>query len=174
MERNTKIILGLAAIGTAFFIIVDWRKGIRQAVKTAAGAVGLTRGLRNNNPFNIRKTDIDWQGEIEGFDKDFESFKTLDDGIRAGLKLLKNSYLAKGFDTPAKILNKYAPSIENDTQSYIKHVTDYLTTVSTGTVGPNTVLKANLIPYLGNIIMKVENGVWVSDINHIKEIYSKI
>ena len=45
------------------------------------------RGIRNNNPGNIRNSDaIDWKGEVNSKDKKdkaFEEFKTMPDGIRA-------------------------------------------------------------------------------------------
>jgi hypothetical protein len=169
MEKNVKIFIGVSFIAAIGFAIWYWRRGVREVVKTVAGTAGLTRGLRNNNPGNIVKTDIEWIGEIEGIDSKFETFDTLDHGIRALLKLLKG-YMDKGIDTPSKIINKYAPSTENDTEAYISQVVKYLSEVTKSNVGPNTVLTASLRPYLAFIIMKVENGVWVSGIAKIKAI----
>jgi hypothetical protein len=44
-----------------------------------------SRGLRNNNPLNIRKTAAKWTGKIsDGADKEFEQFISLELGLRAG------------------------------------------------------------------------------------------
>lgn len=79
------------------------------------------RGYRNNNPFNIKKSALNWQGKIEGSDKVFETFKSLDYGYRAGLKLLIN-YVHKGYNTIDKIVTRFAPSNENNTDVYIRFV----------------------------------------------------
>ena len=54
----------------------------------------LPRGLRNNNPGNIRNNDsINWQGEVAATSKKdftFEEFKDRASGYRALLKLLRN------------------------------------------------------------------------------------
>ena len=50
----------------------------------------IPRGIRNNNPLNIRKGN-DWQGERHPqTDKEFEEFESLTMGFRAAFKLLKN------------------------------------------------------------------------------------
>ena len=85
----------------------------------------ISRGLKNNNPFNIRRNSNNkWLGRIpfsESTDNDFEQFKTMKYGLRAGIILLRN-YIRSGFNTPSKIVNRFAPSIENNTSNYIKYV----------------------------------------------------
>ena len=82
----------------------------------------MTRGERNNNPGNIRKSAIDWKGEVLGDDKAFETFNTPEEGIRALAVLLKNYYQKHGLKTVRKIINRYAPANENDTDAYIDAV----------------------------------------------------
>ena len=41
------------------------------------------RGIRNNNPGNIRKDGSVWRGEVAGPDKSFKTFETMAWGIRA-------------------------------------------------------------------------------------------
>lgn len=81
------------------------------------------RGLRNNNPFNIRKSNNDWVGKtyFAKGDKDFEQFSCMYYGLRAGMKLLVN-YVNKGIDTPRKIIERFAPSTENNTDAYLHFV----------------------------------------------------
>ena len=80
-----------------------------------------SRGLRNNNPLNIRKNAEQFQGEIKGWDKNFKTFSSLPYGYRAGFVIL-GTYLSQGLNTIEKIITHWAPSTENDTESYIAHV----------------------------------------------------
>lgn len=84
----------------------------------------LARGLRNKNPLNIRKTDIKWNGKIDGEDKSFETFVSPEYGIRAGAKLLINYQDKHDLNTVEEIINRFAPPHENDTNSYAQHVAD--------------------------------------------------
>lgn len=87
------------------------------------------RGIRNNNPLNIRKGN-NWQGERHPqSDRDFEEFETMQMGLRAALILLRNymsgfSGKSRKFDTIEKIVRRWAPEVENATQSYINFVCD--------------------------------------------------
>lgn len=81
-----------------------------------------TRGLRNNNPFNIKKSKSDWYGKKQvSTDPAFEQFTCMYFGIRAGMKLLCN-YVDKGFDTPRKIIERFAPRCENATSAYLSYI----------------------------------------------------
>lgn len=90
------------------------------------GRLPDTRGIRNNNPFNIRRSDNSWRGKIRiSGDKDFEQFISLDYGLRAGFLLLRNAYLNKGYDTPREILYRYAPPKDNnDTSAYLRFIVE--------------------------------------------------
>lgn len=79
------------------------------------------RGIRNNNPLNIRKGN-DWQGERHPqTDPAFEEFESMEMGLRAGFKVLQ-SYVKRRIDTPAKIIARWAPENENNTQAYLDYV----------------------------------------------------
>ena len=80
-----------------------------------------SRGLRNDNPLNIRKSGEQFQGEIKGKDRSFKTFSSLPYGYRAGFLIL-GTYLSEGFNSIEKIIAHWAPSTENDTESYIAHV----------------------------------------------------
>lgn len=83
-----------------------------------------TRGYRNHNPGNIR-LGSKWQGLCK-FQKDtsFCQFESFTYGLRALAILLKN-YISKGYNTNKKIINRYAPSCENNTKAYILSVNRY-------------------------------------------------
>ena len=79
------------------------------------------RGLRNNNPLNIRHNADVFQGEIKGNDKSFKTFSTMPYGYRAAFVTLA-TYLSRGWNTIEKIIARWAPPIENDTEKYIANV----------------------------------------------------
>ncbi len=81
----------------------------------------IPRGLRNNNPGNLRLTTKKWEGEITGADKSFKVFATMGHGIKAiGTSIDKKR--ARGLNTIRKIIESYAPPVENDTEAYINAV----------------------------------------------------
>lgn len=79
------------------------------------------RGIRNNNPLNIRKSSDNWQGKT-GDDGAFVIFDTPHNGIRAAGRLLKTYRDKYGLVSIRGIINRWAPPSENDTESYITSV----------------------------------------------------
>lgn len=82
------------------------------------------RGIRNNNPGNIRWGD-DWKGLVpksQRTDKDFCQFTTPEYGIRAMIVILRNYQRKHGLNTITGIINRWAPTNENNTQAYIDSV----------------------------------------------------
>lgn len=79
-----------------------------------------TRGVRNSNPGNIRKSKDQWEGAI-GDDGAFVIFDSPESGVRALAKNLQ-SYGRQGYDSIEKIINRWAPPNENDTKAYIDSV----------------------------------------------------
>lgn len=87
----------------------------------------VPRGIRNNNPLNIRKGNS-WIGErYPQVDREFEEFRTLEYGIRAAFKLMRNyitgfSGRSVKYNTIRKLIRRWAPPTENATQRYIDFV----------------------------------------------------
>lgn len=79
-------------------------------------AGGTTRGLRNNNPLNIRAV-----GDQNADRKGFRVFRTMEDGIKAADAQL-DRYAKRGINTIEKIVSTWAPPSENDTKAYIDDV----------------------------------------------------
>lgn len=80
------------------------------------------RGIRLNNPGNIRHSKDDWQGKsADQPDRSFVKFDLPIYGIRAMVRILLN-YERKGFDTIREVITRWAPPAENDTGSYVSHV----------------------------------------------------
>lgn len=115
------------------------------------------RGLRNNNPGNIRLTRTVWAGQIiPGTDRSFCQFQTMAYGYRAMLMTLRNYRRKHGCQTVADFIRRWAPPVENDTAAYIRSVCrtlqvpdSYIPDIDDRTVMCN----------LAAAISKVENGV---------------
>ena len=140
MKRETLwLVLGLlalAALGTGTAVVV----------------YNMTRGLRNNNPGNIRKSATAWQGmSPTQSDPAFIQFGSAVYGIRAMARILDN-YMARGLTTIQDIISTWAPPTENDTAAYIAAVAN-----QTGIASNATVTSADL-PVLVAAIIQHENG----------------
>lgn len=87
----------------------------------------MTRGIRNNNPLNIRHSADHWQGaRIEQTDPSFVQFQSMAYGYRAAWKVLESYW--KHFKrhrqpfTVQSIIHRWAPPSENDTGAYVRTV----------------------------------------------------
>ncbi len=84
------------------------------------------RGIRNHNPGNLRESPGDktqWRGErATDDDSVFEEFEHPVYGIRALAKVLLNYQSLYRLKTLEGMITRWAPPHENDTLSYIKHV----------------------------------------------------
>lgn len=86
----------------------------------------VPRGVRNNNPLNIRYVHSnDWEGKILFGKKDqvFEEFFHMRWGYRAAFMLLRTHW-SRGVNTMAKLIEVWAPRDENLTDWYIMNVED--------------------------------------------------
>lgn len=81
----------------------------------------LPRGLRNNNPLNIRRSADTFQGELQyNPDPDFKLFRTADWGYRAAFCILRTYLLHKGLKTISEVINRWCP--DATAGQYIKAV----------------------------------------------------
>ncbi len=86
-----------------------------------------SRGIRNNNPLNIRQNPANnWQGlKKEQTDKEFCQFKAMKWGLRAAFLIMMN-YRKNGLLTARQIIKRWAPPSENNTKGYINSVAMFL------------------------------------------------
>ena len=86
----------------------------------------LPRGIRNNNPLNIRlNPENRWQGRLSprlNWDGAFEQFQDPIMGLRAAAVLLIAHYDRRHLDTIRKLVEVWAPPNENDTEAYARCV----------------------------------------------------
>ena len=86
--------------------------------------MAIPRGIRNNNPLNIRRSKDKWKGmKALQSDAQFVQFESLEWGWRAAFYLLTRTYYHKyRLYTIRAIVTKWAPAIENNTKAYIANV----------------------------------------------------
>lgn len=86
----------------------------------------LPRGIRNNNPLNIRIGNR-WIGEvIHPTDSQFEQFIAMRYGFRAGFVLLRRYIVRYKLNTVRLIISRWAPSTENKTEDIIGRVSKFM------------------------------------------------
>lgn len=112
------------------------------------------RGIRNNNPGNLRISGDQWLGlSATQTDNDFFQFISPYYGIRAMAKTLRTYYQKHDLKTIEKIIHRYAPTSENKTDSYVKSVV--------AQVGKDANARLNIVsdwPALVRAIIYHENG----------------
>lgn len=115
------------------------------------------RGIRNNNPGNLRPSSDTWQGQSgvdNGINGPYLIFKGPEWGIRAMYKLLLTYRNKYGLNTIAGIINRWAPPADkNNTSAYIAGVAKEIGKSSTAT------LALTDYPALLTAIIRHENGI---------------
>lgn len=116
-----------------------------------------TRGFRNNNPTNIRKSGDKWQGlSDKQTDLAFFQFKDVKWGIRAAGKILRNYRAKYGLNTIYQIIGRWAPPSDNNpTDKYAKFVADFC---GVGVNDDYDVFNDDKLVVLIDAIIKFENG----------------
>lgn len=117
----------------------------------------MSRGLRNCNPGNIRRSRVRYRGEVvPSRDVEFKEFATMAYGYRAMFVLLDTYRRRYGLITIRQMLSRYAPPEENFTESYIRIVSQRTGIDADRRV--NTRLDSDMIPIV-RAMSEVENGV---------------
>ena len=115
------------------------------------------RGLRNNNPGNIRKGGVPYQGEIvPSKDEAFRQFTSMAYGYRAMFVVLHTYQRRYGINTIADMIIRYAPAIENHTTEYIRAVAEASGVPATSRI---TTTNGDVMIPIVSAMSKVENGV---------------
>lgn len=134
----------------------------------------IPRGIRNNNPGNIKKNNVDWDGlSEEQTDNTFFQFTDPIYGIRALTKILLTYRHKYDLKNVWAIINRYAPPSENDTEAYKNFVTqktglNMLEEIDNSVEAYLPVVKAIILmengeqPYDDEIILQGMNLAWES------------
>lgn len=135
----------------------------------------LPRGIRNNNPLNIRKGN-NWKGERPNqIDPEFEEFESIEMGLRAAFILLRNYITGYGgkrqaCNTIEKIVSRWAPEVENATRNYIRFVADYTHVHEREIIDFSN--RARMVDIVRAMAF-VENGIWI-DTDVIQSAYDLV
>ena len=116
------------------------------------------RGIRNNNPFNLQKTRIGWQGKVSGNDPRFETFDNIENGIRAGVIDIVGDIGKDKQNTLSKLMVTFAPEHENDTKLYVNILSKATGIKPDEILNPGNKLDIKTIFHLSKAIVKHENG----------------
>lgn len=82
------------------------------------------RGIRNNNPLNIRHNRANaWQGRVSPqTDPSFVQFASMSYGVRAAFIIMFNYTRQMPGLTLADLVSRWAPPTENDSHAYAHYV----------------------------------------------------
>lgn len=117
----------------------------------------VPRGIRNNNPGNLRRSSDNWKGlRAEQTDPDFFQFTAPEWGYRALIKTLQTYRTKRGCITLADFIRRWAPPSENNTGVYLRAVCQDLQVP--GTYIPD-VSDRDTMCALAAAISMVENGI---------------
>lgn len=116
------------------------------------------RGIRNNNPGNIRRNGISWLGLApEQTDAAFYQFTDPVYGVRAMARILKNYRDIYSIRTIAGLVTRWAPPTENNTAAYIAQV------AKAAGKDPDAVIAAHewaeILPAVVAAMIHHENGI---------------
>jgi len=116
----------------------------------------LPRGIRNNNPGNIRRSATHWQGMAETqTDPDFVVFADPIHGIRAMAVILRHYAHEISPLTIRTVIGRWAPPNENATETYIGGVAEALS------ISPDQQIDLGRSDVLGSLVTAIihyENG----------------
>lgn len=116
----------------------------------------VSRGLRNNNPGNIRRSAAQYRGERPSDDKQFKRFVAAAWGYRAMFMLLHTYRVRYGLNTVSGMIARYAPPAENHTGRYAACVCRW---AGIGLQEPlDTLAREDMVPVVA-AMSRMENGV---------------
>ncbi len=119
--------------------------------------MNTSRGIRNQNPGNIRISGAPWAGKVSpNTDGSFEQFDTPENGIRALAKTLLAYFRNHNLHTIRAIISRWAPSSENNTEGYIQFIAGSLGIAPAETID---LTHADMLAALCEAIIQRENGV---------------
>ncbi|MBR6814909.1 MAG: structural protein P5 [Alistipes sp.] len=117
----------------------------------------MSRGTRNCNPGNIRRSRVRYKGELHpSLDPAFKQFESMAWGYRAIFILLDTYRQRYGLETIRGMISRYAPPEENHTALYIEALCDM---TGIGADEPLDTRSRKVMVPLVAAISKVENGV---------------
>lgn len=80
----------------------------------------IPRGIRNNNPLNIKLSPDRFQGELPlSYDDTFKQFRTMRDGLRAAFCIIRTYIIHKACNTLRSIVTRWCGETGKTLANYI-------------------------------------------------------
>ncbi len=109
-----------------------WRSGPHSRMQV------LSRGLRLNNPGNLRHHTTKWKGEVcPSVDSEFKQFISEAHGYHALLQMVSDCITRYGCTTPRLVIARWAPSAGCPTVSYLDFVCQHTRMDADALLNPN-------------------------------------
>lgn len=122
----------------------------------------LTRGFRNNNPGNVKRSGDAWKGKISfsnSKDSVFEQFTHIEYGIRCLFAIMRTYRNKHGIKTIKAFVQRFAPAVENNESSYSAYLSQELGYSTTATLPDTKEFRIKM----AKAIIEYENGVNIAD-----------
>ena len=170
-KENNIFFLVFGLVLSAIVSDLIFKPGAEPGAEPGTQTGFLPRGIRNNNPGNIKFNSANnWLGKLTGSEKKdptFEEFNQMKYGIRAALKLLNNYFYDKNKRTITDIIKTWSSGKD----SYINFVSN-----RTG-IPKNEYLMNNDLIAIAEAIFYYENGgqfITFNEINDVKQEFNII
>lgn len=126
MDTRKLWLFGALAVAVALWIASRTKPGAQVVASVTDAIASNVRGIRNNNPGNIREAATGgdaWRGErATDDDPAFEEFSEMRYGVRAAAVVFRTYQRKYSLRTVTQLVSRWAPPEENDTASYIASV----------------------------------------------------
>lgn len=149
-----------AGSGDGSIFLPDWMELLHVGEPTGPSSSipsSAPRGIRNNNPGNIRRGADSWRGlAAQQPDPEFCTFTAPEWGLRAMGRVLLRYQAQYGLRSVNQMVSRWAPPSENNTAAYVAAVAADLGVRPDDAIDLNA--RADLFALLLRAIVKHENG----------------
>lgn len=124
---QTTLLAALAIALGVLALLARTNRGSQVVAAVTDTIASTVRGLRNNNPGNVRLTSpptqwVGWVGPSEQTDRAFVQMRSMTLGVRMAVTVFRNYQTRYGLKNVRELISRWAPPTENDTEAYIASV----------------------------------------------------
>lgn len=123
MKARTWTLLGMAAAAGGLWVYSRTQSGTDAIGGIVDKVASSIRGIRNNNPTNMKDSGIHWQGLVGVDPNGFLIFDTMANGLRAPAKNLRNYGRLDGITTVDGVARRWS---KTDQDAYSANLSAYL------------------------------------------------
>jgi len=157
VKRFWWIVLGLILLLSWDKILAFFSSPSSTGTSNFPNQNGKSKGMKNNNPFNLKDTTSAWEGVITPtLNPPWEQFKTMDYGIRAGVINLKGLLAKDSINNLTTLVKTYS---EDNWEAYVNYLVKAVGIPSNvRMLGQNPTQKNEMLLTLASSIVEFENG----------------